>query len=71
MKSTLTGIAAIVLLFSIIACNNDKEEKKTTPIESTSSAKEKEKTEISVGPDGGEVKTKDVDLKIVTKDTSK
>lgn len=67
MKSTLTGITAITLFFSVVACNADKEEKKTTPPESTS----KEKTEISVGPDGGEVKTKDVDLKVVTKDADK
>ncbi|MEI9943842.1 MAG: hypothetical protein WDN26_06425 [Chitinophagaceae bacterium] len=72
MKSTLTRCLAIALFFTATACNNDTktEETKVVPVE-TKPAPPKEKTEVSVGPNGAEVKTKDANIKFNTKDTTK
>ena len=76
------------LLFTFVACNSEtsaESDKQTT--ETKASKDEDEKTEISVGPDGASLKskntdvkvssegasvgTKDVNVKVNTKDTTK
>lgn len=75
MKSAIAKFIAVALFFTIAACNNKTEEKKeevkTQPVENSAKPAEKEKTEISVGPGGAEVKTKDAEIKLITKDTTK
>ena len=73
MKKIFLSLAASALILGFVACNNDKTEVKTATPEATkpppAPEKVEPKTEISVSPDGGEVKTKDVKVKIDTKDT--
>ncbi len=78
MKFSLNKILAVVLIGGAVACNNQKaEEPKTEKMESKPAPTVVEpkpaepKTSVSVGPDGAEVKTKDVNLKLNTKDTSR
>ncbi len=73
MKFSLNKIFAIVLIGGALACNNQKAEEPKTEAKPAPTVVEPKpaepKTSVSVGPDGAEVKTKDVNLKLNTKDT--
>lgn len=74
MKSIFCRLFAASLLIAAISCNNEKTEatktevKTSTPVKTTTETK---KTEVTVGPGSAEVKTKDVNVKLNTKDTTK
>ena len=72
MKKVVSGIISTFLLVAVVACNNEnKEETKSSSAQpSSTTTKDSKKTEISVGPGGAEVKTKDVGIKINTKDST-
>jgi len=71
MSATLKFLAGVLLL-TAISCNNEKkEEPKPAPATAVPEKKAAEKTEISVSPNGGELKTKDAIIKLNTKDTTK
>ena len=61
MKRQFARFFAAALLFGAVACNNEKTEQKEekTTVSPTKTAGEAKKTEISVGPNGGSVKTRD------------
>ncbi len=63
MKTGFVKLFAGSLLLIMLACNNEKKKEETTtikeqPAKTTTPAAEPKKTEISIGSDGAEVKTK-------------
>ena len=64
MKTRFLKLFAGSFLFVMLACNNETKKEETTTIKEKEQPAKKEtpaepkKTEISVGPDGAEVKTK-------------
>jgi hypothetical protein len=63
MKTILTKFVLVSAIFGFVACNNsEKKTEEASATESGSSAApattEPKKTEVSVGPNGAEVKTK-------------
>lgn len=76
MKTALVKTVAGCFLLVMIACNNETSEAKTPEAAkpapaATTPVKVEPKTEVSVGPDGAEVKTKDIKVKVNTRDTTK
>ncbi len=60
MKYIFEGLFTCALFILMVSCNNEKKEEvkeKKATVEAP--VKVEKKTEISVGPDGGSVKTKD------------
>ena len=61
MKTRFLNLFAVAFLFVMFACNNETKKEETTTVKEPAkkeAAAEAKKTEISVGPDGAEVKTK-------------
>ncbi len=66
MKTTFARLFAASFLFVMLACNDEKKKEETTTTTKEQPATtpvitapvEPKKTEISIGPDGAEVKTK-------------
>ena len=62
MKTGFVKLFAGSLLWIMLACNNEKKKEETNvkeqPAKITAPAEEPKKTEISIGSDGAEVKTK-------------
>lgn len=61
MKTRFLNLFAVVFLFVMFGCNNETKKEETTTVKEPAkkeAAAEAKKTEISVGPDGAEVKTK-------------
>lgn len=63
MKTSFLKLFAGSFLMVMLACNNEKKKEETTtekeqPAKTTSPTAEPKKTEISIGPDSAEVKTK-------------
>ncbi|MDF2386639.1 hypothetical protein JMG10_34580 [Nostoc ellipsosporum NOK] len=61
MKKHLMPLAAGILLVALAACSNDEKKTETpsTPPAQSQTPPPAQKTEVSVGPDGASVKTKD------------
>ena len=59
MKTSFVKFFVAASLLILFSCNDEKKEK-STPVEEKSEVKKEEpkKTEVSIGPDGAEVKTK-------------
>jgi len=62
MKTSFAKLFAGSFLIVMLACNNEKKKEETTtkeqPAKTTTPTAEPKKTEISIGPDSAEVKTK-------------
>ena len=62
MKTGFLKLFTGSFLLVLLACNNEKKKEETTTIKEqpgkTNTPAEPKKTEISIGPDGAEVKTK-------------
>jgi hypothetical protein len=71
MSAILRFLTAFLFMTAISCTNEKKEEPKVAPATATPEKKAADKTEISVSPTGGEVKTKDATIKLNTKDTTK
>ncbi len=61
MRNKLLNLLAGLVLLTVFACNSETKKEEVTEKEKsakTSASEEPKKTEVSVGPDGAEVKTK-------------
>ncbi|MGZ8557452.1 MAG: hypothetical protein ACXWWC_03930 [Chitinophagaceae bacterium] len=79
MKTTFARLFAASFLLVMLACNNEKKKEETTTTTkeqpattpATTTPAEPKKTEISIGPDGAEVKTKSgTEVKVSDKGTT-
>jgi hypothetical protein len=57
MRVKLFNLFAALCLLAVFACNNETK-KEDVPAKEKAAKEEAKKTEVSVGPDGAEVKTK-------------